>query len=70
MPSNTRKVGSIDKIEPELPTVKDGRYSLRRPVLLLSKNESNPLITAFHEFALSGEGQKIISDIYTSLKSK
>lgn len=60
----------IDKIEPELPTVKDGRYSLRRPVLLLSKKESNPLIDAFHNYALSAEGQKIISDTYTSLKSK
>lgn len=60
----------IDKVEPELPTVKDGRYSLRRPVLLLSKKESNPLIDAFHDYALSADGQKIISDIYTSLKSK
>jgi phosphate transport system substrate-binding protein len=60
----------IDKIEPELPTVKDGRYSLRRPVLLLSKKESNPLIDAFHNYALSAEGQRIISDTYTSLKTK
>ena len=37
----------VDKIEPETPTVKDGRYPLRRPVLLLSKKESNPLVEAF-----------------------
>ena len=60
----------IDKIEPELPTVKDGRYSLRRPVLFLSKKESTPLIDAFHDYALSGPGQKIISDTYISLKEK
>ena len=60
----------IDKVEPELPTVKDGRYSLRRPVLFLSKKESTPLIDAFYDFALSGQGQKIISDTYISLKDK
>jgi phosphate transport system substrate-binding protein len=60
----------IDKVEPELPTVKDGRYSLRRPVLLLSKKESSPLIDAFHDYVLSGPGQKIISDTYISLKGK
>jgi phosphate transport system substrate-binding protein len=60
----------IDKVEPELPTVKDGRYSLRRPVLLLSKQESNPLIEAFQDYALSAPGQKIISDTYTALKMK
>lgn len=60
----------IDKVEPELPTVKDGRYSLRRPVLLLSKKESTPLIDAFYEFVLSAQGQKIISETYISLKDK
>ena len=60
----------IDKVEPELPTVKDGRYSLRRPVLFLSKKESSSLIDAFYDYALSGPGQKIISDTYISLKDK
>jgi phosphate transport system substrate-binding protein len=60
----------LDKVEPELPTVKDGRYTLRRPVLLLSKKETNPLAEAFHQFALSEAGQKIVSDMYTSLKTK
>lgn len=60
----------IDKVEPELPTVKDGRYSLRRPVLLLAKKDQNALIDAFREYALSPEGQQIISDIYTGLKTQ
>jgi phosphate transport system substrate-binding protein len=59
----------LDKVEPELPTVKDGRYSLRRPVLLLSK-KATPLIDAFHNYALSGPGQKIISETYISLQTK
>ncbi len=57
----------VDKIEPETPTVKDGRYPLRRPVLLLSNNESDPLVAAFEQFALSDEGQKIVSESYTPL---
>lgn len=57
----------VDKIEPETPTVKDGRYSLRRPVLLVSNNDPDPLVAAFEQFALSDEGQKIISESYTPL---
>lgn len=54
----------IDKVEPEIPTVKDGRYPLRRPVLLLSKKEPNPLIDAFTQFALSPAGKQIIAETY------
>ena len=54
----------VDKVEPEVPTVKDGRYPLRRPLLLLSKQESNPLVEAFAQFALSAAGRKIIGEIY------
>ncbi len=57
----------LDKVEPEEPTVKDGRYKLRRPLLLLGKKESNPIIEAFVAFALSNEGQKIIDEAYTPL---
>jgi phosphate transport system substrate-binding protein len=60
----------IDKVEPELPTVKDGRYHLRRPVLLLATKDPTPLIEAFQHYALSNEGQKILSDSYTALKTK
>lgn len=58
----------IDKVEPEMPTVKDGRYSLRRPVLMLEKKDSNPVVAAFRQFALSDKGQKMIAEIYTPLK--
>ncbi len=64
------RVLPIDKVEPEMPTVKDGRYSLRRPVLLLSKKEANPAVDAFRQFVLSDAGQKIIADTYTPVSSK
>jgi len=57
----------VDKIEPEVPTVKDGRYSLRRPLLLLSKKEPNALVEAFSKFALSPPGQTIIGQVYVPL---
>ncbi len=57
----------VDKVEPETPTVKDGRYPLRRPVLLISPNEPDPLVEAFEQFILSDPGQKIISEFYTPL---
>jgi phosphate transport system substrate-binding protein len=60
----------IDKVEPEGPTVKDGRYALRRPVLLLTRKEPNPVVEAFQAFALSPQGQKIIDTEYTQLDQK
>lgn len=57
----------IDKIEPEAPTVKDGRYPLRRPIMLLSKKDANPLVEAFAQFALSAPGQAIIAETYVPM---
>lgn len=60
----------VDKIEPEVPTVKDGRYSLRRPLLMLSKKEPNPLVDAFAQFALSAQGQTIVGETYIPMPNK
>jgi len=61
---------TIDKVEPEGPTVKDGRYPLRRPVLLLSKKEQHPLTDAFIQFVLSPAGQQLIAETYIPIKEK
>ena len=60
----------VDKVEPEVPTVKDGRYPLRRPVLLLAKKDPNPLVEAFAQFALSPAGRQIISETYIPFEKK
>lgn len=60
----------VDQVEPEVPTVKDGRYSLRRPVLFLSQPQGNPLIEAFSQFALSPDGQNILSETFVPLERK
>ena len=60
----------IDKIEPEVPTVKDGRYPLRRPLLLLSKKEPYPLAEAFTQFVLSQAGQQLIAETYIPINGE
>ncbi len=61
----------IDKVEPEEPPVKDGRYKLRRPILLLTKPGSNPMAEAFAAFAVTKEGQTIVdNEGYTGLGQK
>ena len=60
----------VDKVEPEVPTVKDGRYPLRRPVLLLAKKDPNPLVDAFVQFAQSPAGRQIITDTYIPFEHK
>jgi phosphate transport system substrate-binding protein len=60
----------VDRVEPEAPTVKDGRYPLRRPVLLLAKKDPNPLVDAFTQFAQSPAGRQIIADTYIPFERK
>ncbi len=57
----------VDSVEPEEPTVKDGRYKLRRPVLLQSSKDVSQVVAAFEEFCYSPDGQKIIDEFYTPL---
>lgn len=59
------RILTIDQVEPGDPTIKNGRYKLRRPVLFLSQPSAHPLADAFTKFALSPEGQKILSKMYT-----
>jgi phosphate transport system substrate-binding protein len=55
---------TIDKVEPGEPTVKDGRYSLRRPVLFLTGIKADPLTESFITFTQSSEGQQLIRSLY------
>lgn len=54
----------VDKVEPGEPTVKDGRYPLRRPVILLSSKQPDQLTEAFVSFAQSPEGQRIVKTMF------
>lgn len=58
---------TIDKVEPGEPTVKNGRYSLRRPVLLLTGIKADPLTESFITFTQSPEGHRLIRSLYVPL---
>ena len=55
---------SVDQVEPAKQTVRDGRYRLRRPVLLLRKHASNPTAASFADFAHSKEAKDIIEEMF------
>jgi phosphate transport system substrate-binding protein len=57
---------SVDQVEPAKQTVSDGRYRLRRPVLLLRKNEANSTAASFVNVAVSNEAKDIIEEMYVS----
>jgi phosphate transport system substrate-binding protein len=57
----------IDKVEPGEPTVKNGRYQLRRPVLLITGIRPDPVTEAFVAFTQSPEGQQLIRTLYVPL---
>jgi phosphate transport system substrate-binding protein len=59
---------TIDGVEPAKQTVRDGRYRLRRPVLLLRNKESLPAAEAFAAFARSEEGQRIVEEMFSALQ--
>lgn len=54
----------IDRVEPGTPTIESGAYSLKRPVILLSKEEPKPVAKAFLDFTLSPAGQRILGETY------
>ncbi|MBI3355419.1 MAG: substrate-binding domain-containing protein [Nitrospirae bacterium] len=63
------RILTIDQVEAGEPTVHDGRYKLRRPVLLLSAPRPDPVTSAFLAFTLSPEGQQLVRSMFTSIDS-
>jgi phosphate transport system substrate-binding protein len=57
---------NVDHVEPAKQTVSDGRYRLRRPILLLRKGESSSTAASFLDFALSKEAKDIIEETFVS----
>lgn len=61
---------TVDKVEPGLPTVKDGSYALRRPVYLLSRERSGPIVEAFLAFARSAEAEAVLKTAFVPATSR
>ncbi|HEY6085267.1 MAG TPA: substrate-binding domain-containing protein [Nitrospira sp.] len=62
------RVVTIDHVEPGEPTVANGLYPLRRPVLLLTMPQREPLTESFLTFIQSPEGRPLIRTMYTPLE--
>ena len=58
----------IDQVEAAKETVRDGRYKLRSPVLLLFRKEPPAVVDAFVAFALSEEGRAIVDDMFVAYR--
>ena len=58
----------IDQVEAAKETVRDGRYKLRRPVMLLFRKEPPAMVDAFVAFALSEEGRAIVDDMFVAYR--
>lgn len=51
---------SISKAEPEPANVSDGKYPLRRPIVLVTKGAPSPVAKAFIDLMLAKDGQKTV----------
>jgi phosphate transport system substrate-binding protein len=51
---------SISKVEPEPANVSDGKYPLRRPILMVTKGAPSPVAKAFIDMMLGKDGQKTL----------
>ena len=54
----------IDRVEAAEPSIKDGRYRLRRPIFFLTRPNPSQTAAAFLAFARSAEGQKIVDEMF------
>ena len=59
---------TIDQVDPGDATVKNGRYRLRRPVLLLTGTQPDPLTESFLAFVRSVNGQELLSSMFVPLE--
>lgn len=65
---DTVKPVSIDGVQPTVESVKDGSYSISRPLLLITHKDANSQVTTFVDYILSDAGQEIVSEKYIPVK--
>jgi phosphate transport system substrate-binding protein len=59
---------TIDQVDPGDATVKNGRYRLRRPVLMLTGTQPDPLTESFLSFVRSVNGQELLRSMFVPLE--
>lgn len=59
---------TVDQIDPGEATVKNGRYPLRRPVLMLTPAQPDPLTESFLSFVRSVSGQELLRSMFVPIE--
>ena len=59
---------TVDQVDPGEATVKNGRYRLRRPVLMLTTAQPDPLTESFLSFVRSVDGQQLLRSMFVPLE--
>ena len=59
---------AIDEVAPTVDNVKNGTYSIFRPLNMLTNGEPSDLAKAFLDFILSDLGQEIVAEDYITVK--
>jgi phosphate transport system substrate-binding protein len=62
------RILTVDQVDPGEATVKSGRYRLRRPVLMLTATQPDPLTESFLSFVRSVEGQRLIHTMFVPIE--
>ena len=65
--SDAVKGVAIDDVEPSVENVKNGSYSIYRPLNMLTNGEADGLAKAFIDFILSDAGQAIVAEDYITV---
>lgn len=66
--SDAVKGVAIDNVEPTVANVKNGSYSIYRPLNLLTNGEAQGLVKAFIDYILSDAGQEIVAEDYITVQ--
>ena len=59
---------TVDQIDPGEATVKNGLYHLRRPVLMLTATQPDPLTESFLSFVRSVDGQQLLRTMFVPVE--
>ena len=59
---------TVDQVDPGEATVKNGRYRLRRPVLMLTATQPDPLTESFISFVRSVDGQRLLRTMFVPIE--
>jgi phosphate transport system substrate-binding protein len=59
---------TVDQVDPGDATVKNGRYRLRRPVLMLTATQPDPLTESFLSFVRSVDGQQLLRTMFVPVE--